>query len=77
MIKAQRNILSLACAILFLFSMMISVKAQGLSAGTVGGVVVDPNNAIIPNATLTLSNPVTGYKRTAATGTDGSFQFSR
>src|SRR5436190_15250259 len=76
MIKAQRNILTLACAMLFLFAITTYVNAQGLSAGTVSGVVVDPNNAIVPNASLTLSNPVTGYKRAAASGTDGSFQFS-
>ncbi|HEX6718118.1 MAG TPA: TonB-dependent receptor [Pyrinomonadaceae bacterium] len=46
-----------------------------MTAGTVSGTVVDPNNAIVPNAAVTISNPVTGYKRTLTTGTDGSFQF--
>ncbi len=51
-------------------------SAQSLTAGTVTGVVVDPNNATIPNATVTLSNAVTGYSRTANTDKDGAFQFS-
>ena len=53
----------------------ISVAGQGLSAGTVTGVAVDPNNAVVPNATVTLANSVTGYTRTANTGTDGAFRF--
>ncbi|HJZ79955.1 MAG TPA: TonB-dependent receptor, partial [Pyrinomonadaceae bacterium] len=77
MIKAQRTTLILATAIVFLSSIVIHpANAQGLSAGTVNGVVVDPNGAIVTDATLTLANPVTGYKRTATTGADGSFQFN-
>src|ERR1044071_2472776 len=53
-----------------------SASAQSLTAGTVTGTVVDPNSAIVANATVTLSNPVTGYKRTLTTGTDGGFQFN-
>jgi hypothetical protein len=49
--------------------------AQSLSAGTVQGVVVDPNKAVVPNATVTIENSVTGYKRTMNTGTDGAFRF--
>src|SRR6202022_599126 len=75
MIKAQRNILTLACAILFLFSVTIFATAQGLSAGTISGVVVDPNNAVVPNATVTLENSVTGFTRSFNTSTDGSFRF--
>ncbi|HEY6242919.1 MAG TPA: TonB-dependent receptor [Pyrinomonadaceae bacterium] len=52
-----------------------STSAQSLTAGTVTGTVVDPDNAIVANATVTISNPVTGYKRTLTTGTDGAFQF--
>ncbi|PYS68155.1 MAG: hypothetical protein DMF73_17520, partial [Acidobacteria bacterium] len=76
MIKAQRNILTLACAMLFLFAVMISAKAQGLSAGTITGVVTDPNNAVVPNATVTIANAVTGYTRTVNTDADGTFRFN-
>lgn len=75
MIKAQRNTLTLVCAILFLFSVMISARAQGLSAGTVSGVVVDPNNAVVPNATVTLFNGITGYSKATNTDKDGAFRF--
>jgi len=79
MIKAQRNTLTIAFAILIL-GLVISISAvkafgQGLSAGTVTGVVVDPNNAAVPNATVTIANSITGYKRVANTGSDGTFGF--
>ena len=49
--------------------------AQSLNAGTVEGVIVDPNKAVVPNATVTIENSVTGYRRTENTGTDGKFRF--
>ena len=80
MIKAQRNILTIAFAFLVLVSTFsntcIVARAQALSAGTVSGVVLDPNGAVVPNATVTISNPITGYKRSANTDTDGSFRFA-
>src|ERR1041385_6462 len=53
----------------------ISVAGQSLSAGTVSGAVVDPNQAVVANATVTLENAVTGYKRSVNTSSDGTFRF--
>src|SRR2546423_4934607 len=51
--------------------------AQALgSAGTVTGVVTDPNGAVVPSATVTISNPITGYTRTVNTEADGTFRFN-
>ncbi|HEY0349768.1 MAG TPA: carboxypeptidase-like regulatory domain-containing protein, partial [Pyrinomonadaceae bacterium] len=75
MIKAQRNILTSVCAIFLLFVVTISAEAQGLSAGTVSGVVVDPNNAVVPNATVTLFNGITGYSKATNSDKDGAFRF--
>ena len=65
MIKARRNIHLIAIALLLFSLAFLSTvspaSAQGLSAGTVTGVVVDPNKAVVPNATVTLENAVTGY----------------
>jgi len=47
-----------------------------VNTGAVSGVVLDPNGAVVPNATVTISNPITGYKRTANTDLDGSFRFA-
>jgi carboxypeptidase family protein/TonB-dependent receptor-like protein len=76
---AQRSIFLIAFAFLILVSALVTAtipaRAQSLSAGTVTGVVVDPNNAVIPNATVTLENAVTGYNRSTNTGADGVFRF--
>ncbi|HEY3026151.1 MAG TPA: TonB-dependent receptor [Pyrinomonadaceae bacterium] len=52
-----------------------SALGQSLTAGSVSGTVTDPNNAVVPNATVTIENAVTGYKRTVNTGTEGAFRF--
>src|SRR3989440_26544 len=80
MIKAQRSSLR------FLFALVIAgvvfagvtivANAQALSAGTITGAVTDPNNAVVANAQVTISNPITGYKRTVSTDTDGTFRFN-
>lgn len=59
-----------------IMSFAASSTAQSLNAGTITGTVADPNGAVIPNATVTIANPVTGYKRSTQTETDGSFHFS-
>lgn len=49
---------------------------QSLTAGTVSGTVTDANNAVVPNASVSIENAVTGYKQTVVTGTDGTFRFN-
>jgi hypothetical protein len=77
---AQRSILSIAVFSLILVAAFSGAsapaRAQALSAGTVTGTVVDPNGAVVSGATVAISNPVTGYKRTTNTDTDGSFRFN-
>src|SRR3989442_1187793 len=76
---AQKNIFTIAFVFLILVSLFSSASvianAQGLSSGTITGVVVDPNKAVVPNATVTIENAVTGYKQSLNTGTDGAFRF--
>src|SRR6266849_4887625 len=78
--KAQRNIVRISFAFL-MFCSAISVapvpaKAQALNAGTVTGVVIDPNGAVVPNATVTIANAITGYTRTTTTDAEGAFRFN-
>src|SRR5438128_1345812 len=76
---AQRCILTLGFAILISFSIStapVNTMAQALNAGTVSGVVTDPNGAVVPNASITIFNSITGYKRSASTDADGSFRFA-
>src|SRR5882762_8222761 len=77
--KAQRNIFQISFAFLIFCSAIsvasVTVSGQALNAGTVTGVVTDPNNAVVPNATVTIANAVTGYTRTTTTDVDGAFRF--
>ncbi|OLE52526.1 MAG: TonB-dependent receptor [Acidobacteria bacterium 13_1_20CM_3_53_8] len=75
MIRKKLYLLAFSLAAVLIFSASIFAQSLG-TAGTVSGVVVDPNGAVVPSATVTISNPVTGYQRTAQTGTDGAFRFN-
>ena len=49
--------------------------AQSTTSGSVIGTVVDPSGAVMPNVTVELRNPVTGYSQTAVTEGAGIFHF--
>lgn len=50
-----------------------AVFAQGRIGG-VQGVVKDPTGALVPNARVTVTQPVTGYRQTTQTDAQGSFK---
>jgi len=63
--------------LLLLFGLGITAStsmAQGTSA-TITGTVMDPTGAVIPGATVTIHNPVSGLERTATTDQVGNFAF--
>ncbi len=69
-----RSILSFV--LVFVFSAMFwTVQAQS-NSGSISGAVTDPSGAVVPGATVTVENPVSGYLRTAKTDSTGRFQFS-
>src|SRR5215469_15734528 len=43
---------------------------------SIQGVVTDPSGAVIPGATLTLTNTVTGEKQVRVTNDDGVYNFN-
>ncbi|MDQ6705741.1 MAG: TonB family protein [Acidobacteriota bacterium] len=47
-----------------------------LNAASIGGAVYDPSGGVVPQAKITLSNPVTGDKQSAATSASGGFNFA-
>jgi hypothetical protein len=53
-----------------------AVSAQTGNSGSLEGTVKDPSGATIAGATVEISNPVSGYTRTATTGADGVFRFT-
>ncbi len=64
-----------------LFAILAAVAALACSAhaqsnsGTLSGTVADSTGAVIPAATVTLANSVSGYTRTQTTDSAGHFQF--
>ncbi len=61
--------------LLVLVLMTVAARAQSGSAGTVRGIVTDPSGAVIPGATVHLSNQVSGFERTTTSDAAGQFQF--
>lgn len=51
------------------------LASAGLSAATIGGSLLDPTGAAIPNAKVSLSNPDTMAEQDATTASDGKFSF--
>ncbi len=63
----------LATASLFLFANSVFAQSLG-NAGTIEGSVVDPSGAVVPQATVTLTNAVTGYKQSVPSDANGAFR---
>jgi len=59
---------------IFLTSSVVA-HAQSGSSTSVIGTVVDPSGAVVSNATVDLSNPVSGFSRSAVTDNTGKFSF--
>jgi outer membrane receptor protein involved in Fe transport len=59
------------CGVLLIFGP--AVFAQG-RIGSVQGVVKDPTGALVPDAKITITQPVTGYRQTTQTDAQGSFK---
>src|SRR5258705_13414132 len=57
-------------------SVLIGPSLAAQSAGnstSVTGTVTDPSGAVVPNATVEIRNPVSGFSRTASTDSSGKF----
>ena len=49
---------------------------SGGSSGSITGTVLDPSGAVVPNASVEIHNPVSGYDRTTTTDSNGKFNFT-
>ena len=64
---------ALLCAALLLLA---APAARAQFGASLSGTVTDPSGAVIPGATVTLTNPATHETRTATTGSSGYYSFS-
>lgn len=71
-------VVSLGLFLLLAFSLIAipaSVSAQNDSSGQISGSVTDNAGAVVPDATVTVTQPATGLKRTSTTSADGNYSF--
>ncbi len=77
MISKATKTISFFCFIVLLFTAFLAGSANAQS-GTSGvrGVVVDQAGAVVPGATVRLSNPATGFSRSVITDNSGRYNFA-
>ena len=68
----KQSVLRLLALISLVVATSVISFAQG-SAGSMSGVVKDPNGAVVVGATVTVKNPGTGQEFTATTSDNGTF----
>ena len=75
MLVSYKQLLSAIFAIsLCLTTSLVSAQSVGSSA-SISGTVADPTGAVVPNATVEIHNPASGYDRTVTTDSTGKFVF--
>jgi hypothetical protein len=72
--RFTRTLFAILALGLCAWSMAPGLRAQNAGNSTsVGGTVTDPSGAVIPGATVTIHNPVSGFERAATTDASGDF----
>ena len=74
MTSKKYSLLSLfvCCCLTFFSAIAIAQTVNGVISGT----VTDPSGAVVPNATVTITNTGTGASQTVKTGSGGEYRFS-
>ena len=76
MYTSTRRVIFAAIAICFSFLTPGLWAQTAGNSGTIIGTVTDATGAIVPGATVSIENPVSGYKRTATSDNAGHYQFT-
>ena len=64
------------CTLLFLAGIFACASAHAQStSGSVSGTITDPTGAIVPGASVHITNAASGYNRTATTDAAGQYRF--
>ncbi len=67
---------SLRVALHFILLLVLAGFSYAVDGGSVSGTVSDPSGAVIPGASVVLSDATGGTQKTATAGEDGSYLFS-
>src|SRR6201996_5224046 len=71
-----RRVIFAAFVLFFSFSSLASWAQSAGNSGTVVGTVTDATGAIVPDAAVTILNPVSGYTRATTSDSAGHYQFT-
>jgi hypothetical protein len=75
MFSRLKSTMVTALVVIAALGMAPGVVAQAID-GNLTGTVVDPSGALVPNATVEVTNTGTGIKTTAKSGPDGLYRFN-
>ena len=75
MLSSTRQTLECLFVLIALFCFISNAGAQTIT-GSISGTVTDSNGGVVPGATVTLVGEKTGQSRTAATDSEGRFNFA-
>jgi hypothetical protein len=64
-------------AFLFLLAVVTTASFAQNATTSLRGIVKDPSGAVVPGATITLSDSATGYKTSATSGASGEYQLTQ
>ncbi len=69
--RTPRPLLTTAC---LLFCATIPAVSQSITTAQLNGTVKDPSGAVVPNATVTVTDPSKGFSRSATSDSSGNYQ---
>jgi len=76
MYTSMRRVIFAAIAICFSFLTPGLWAQTAGNSGTINGTVMDATGAIVPDASVSIGNPVSGYSRTTTSDSAGHYQFT-
>lgn len=71
-----RSLFALTLTVALVAAMSVLGFGQSAVSGAISGTVTDPQNAVVPGATVTIRSLGTNKEETATTGSEGSFKFN-
>jgi hypothetical protein len=75
MLTSYRKPRLVAFLVIFFLGLSLHSNAQSSGSATINGTVVDPSGAVVANATVEISNPVSAFERFTKSDSSGAFSF--
>ena len=72
----RKSVVALLCSLVAMLALVFVPASYGQVTAGMAGTVADQTGAVVPNATVTLTNKTTGVKLTQTTNAIGSYRFT-